>query len=73
MIFPGDVENFRGSFILNKMTLEISMVILRCVKNAVKIFLRIILTVEISVASKIEGRPNTTTLEISIVLHVAKV
>ena len=66
MIFPGDVENFRGSFILNKMTLEISMVILRCVKNAVKIFLRIILTVKISMASKIEGHPNTMTLEISM-------
>ena len=66
MIFPGDVGNFRGSFILNKTTLEISMVILRCVKNAVKIFLRIILTVEISMASKIEGHPNTMTLEISM-------
>jgi len=59
MIFLGDVENFHGSFILNKMTLEISMIILRCVKNAVKIFLRIILTEEISMASKIEGHPNT--------------
>ena len=66
MIFPGDVENFRGSFILNKMTLEISMVILRCVKNAVKMFLRIILTLEVSMASKIEDHPKTMTLEISM-------
>ena len=52
MIFLGDVENFHGSFILNKMTLEISMVILRCVKN--------------SMASKIKDHPNTMALKISM-------